>query len=61
MLNALQDLPPEQKQAIVMAYFGSFSQSAIAQELGWPLGTVKKRIRLGLQKLRHFLGQRQGG
>jgi len=41
MLNALQDLPPEQKQAIVMAYFGSFSQSAIAQELGWPLGTVK--------------------
>ena len=61
MLNALQDLPPEQKRAIVMAYFGGFSQSAIAQELGWPLGTVKKRIRLGLQKLRHFLGQWQGG
>jgi len=60
MLNALQDLPAEQKRAIVMAYFGGFSQSAIAQELGWPLGTVKKRIRLGLQKLRHFLGQWQG-
>lgn len=61
MLRALQDLPPEQKRAIVMAYFGGFSQSAIAQELGWPLGTVKKRIQLGLQKLRHFLGQWQGG
>lgn len=60
MLNALQALPAEQKRAIVMAYFGGFSQSAIAQELGWPLGTVKKRIRLGLQKLRHFLGQWQG-
>lgn len=60
MLKALQDLPSEQKRAIVMAYFGGLSQSAIAQELGWPLGTVKKRIRLGLQKLRHFLTQWQG-
>lgn len=60
MLQALHDLPPEQKRAIVMAYFGGFSQSAIAQELGWPLGTVKKRIRLGLQKLRHFLAPWQG-
>jgi RNA polymerase sigma-70 factor, ECF subfamily len=59
LLNALHDLPPEQRRAIVMAYFGGFSQSAIAQELGWPLGTVKKRIRLGLQKLRNFLTQWQ--
>lgn len=60
LLQALHNLPPEQRRAIVMAYFGGFSQSAIAQELGWPLGTVKKRIRLGMQKLRNFLTQWQG-
>ncbi len=60
VLHALHDLPPEQRRAIVMAYFGGFSQSAIAQELSWPLGTVKKRIRLGMQKLRNFLTQWQG-
>lgn len=53
--HAIQALPAEQRRAIVMAYFGGFSQSAIAQQLGWPLGTVKKRIRLGIQKLRDYL------
>lgn len=57
LLNALKSLPAEQRQAIVLAYFGGFSQSSIAERLGWPLGTVKKRVRLGLQKLRTFLGQ----
>jgi RNA polymerase sigma-70 factor (ECF subfamily) len=57
LLNALKSLPTEQRQAIVLAYFGGFSQSSIAERLGWPLGTVKKRVRLGLQKLRTFLGQ----
>jgi RNA polymerase sigma-70 factor, ECF subfamily len=55
MLVALRDLPAEQRRAIVLAYFGGMSQSAIAEQLGWPLGTVKKRLRLGLQKLRAAL------
>jgi RNA polymerase sigma-70 factor, ECF subfamily len=55
ILEALQHLPEEQRQALVLAYFADLSQSTIAEQLNWPLGTVKKRIRLGLQKLRHVL------
>jgi RNA polymerase sigma-70 factor (ECF subfamily) len=55
MLRALQSLPEEQRRVLILAYFGGLSQSAIAEQLAWPLGTVKKRIRLGLQKLRVFL------
>jgi RNA polymerase sigma-70 factor (ECF subfamily) len=60
ILRALQALPAEQRQAIVLAYFGGLSQSAIARQLDWPLGTVKKRIRLGLQKLRTVLRHHEG-
>ena len=55
VLRALQDLPAEQRRVLVLAYFGELSQTTIAQALGWPLGTVKKRVRLGLQKLRAAL------
>ena len=55
VLRALEELPDEQRRALVLAYFGGLSHSAIAQQLGWPLGTVKKRIQLGLQKLRAAL------
>lgn len=55
LLRALHRLPPEQRRVIVLAYFGELSQSAIATYLGVPLGTVKKRIRLGLHKLRAAL------
>jgi RNA polymerase sigma-70 factor (ECF subfamily) len=60
VLHALQGLPAEQRQALVLAYLGGLSQSSIAQSLGWPLGTVKKRIRLGLQKLRAALAAKYG-
>jgi RNA polymerase sigma-70 factor, ECF subfamily len=52
LAGALRDLPREQRDALVLAYFAGLSQSAIARELGIPLGTVKKRMRLGMQKLK---------
>jgi RNA polymerase sigma-70 factor, ECF subfamily len=49
---ALDALPPEQSRVIELAYFGGFSHSEIASMLGTPIGTVKGRMRLGLEKLR---------
>lgn len=56
--RALASLPAEQSHAIELAYFGGFTQSEIAEMLGIPLGTIKGRIRLGLDKLRDELGGR---
>ena len=53
--DALDTLPSEQCQVIELAYFGGFSQSEIAELLETPLGTVKGRMRLGLEKLRGVL------
>lgn len=53
--EGLEQLPGPQKQAIVMAYFQGMTQVEIAQRCGAPLGTVKTRMRLGLQKLRKLL------
>lgn len=52
---ALTGLPPEQREALELGYFGGLSQSEIAERTGQPLGTVKTRMRLALQKLRSQL------
>jgi len=57
---ALAKLSPEQKQALVLAYFGGYTQQQIAELLAQPLGTIKTRIRLALLKLREFLDQEPG-
>jgi RNA polymerase sigma-70 factor (ECF subfamily) len=50
--SLLSQLPPEQAQVIELAFFGGLTHSALAELLNLPLGTVKTRLRLGLQKLR---------
>jgi RNA polymerase sigma-70 factor (ECF subfamily) len=50
--GAMRELPPDQSKVIQLAYFGGFSQSEIARMLGMPLGTVKGRMRLGMEKMR---------
>jgi RNA polymerase sigma-70 factor, ECF subfamily len=49
--EALESLPLEQRLAVELAYFGSYTQPEIAGMMGVPLGTVKGRTRLGLKKL----------
>ena len=53
--EALAALPPEQLRVIELAYFGGFTHTEIASMLDLPLGTVKGRMRLGLEKLRLLL------
>ena len=60
ILEALAQLPFEQRQALALAYFGGYTQSQIAELLAQPLGTIKTRLRLALQKLREFLDEEQG-
>ncbi len=55
--NALDRIPPEQRSLIELAYFGGMTHQRIAEKTGVPLGTVKTRIRTGLQRLRQALDQ----
>lgn len=56
--TALGHLPDEQCRVIELAYFGGFSHSQIADMLEMPIGTVKGRMRLGLEKLRKGLKEK---
>lgn len=55
MQEALESLPTDQRRVVELAYFGGLSQSEIAEHDSTPLGTVKGRMRLGLNKLRTVL------
>ncbi|MEE4188791.1 MAG: sigma-70 family RNA polymerase sigma factor [Roseobacter sp.] len=53
--TALKALPPAQRELIDKAYFGDLTHSEIAAQTGLPLGTIKSRIRLALERLRHTM------
>lgn len=57
--SALAVLPPDQRQVLFMAYFEGYTQTQIAEAIRLPLGTVKTRIRLAMQKLRDLLKDEQ--
>lgn len=57
---ALQSLPAEQRTVLELAYFEGLSQREIAERTGDPLGTVKTRVRLGMEKMALMLGEREG-
>ncbi|RYZ35820.1 MAG: sigma-70 family RNA polymerase sigma factor [Myxococcaceae bacterium] len=56
--EALKQLPPEQREVVMLAYFEGLSQSEISERTGHPLGTVKTRARLALEKLAVLLEER---
>ena len=55
--GALRDLPEDQLKVVQLAYFGGLSHSEIADVLGMPLGTVKGRMRLAMEKMRATLAE----
>jgi len=59
--SALEQLPADQKKSIELAYFSGYTHVEIAQLMGVPLGTVKGRLRIGLQKLKSLLDVRLVG
>ena len=55
LAEAISALPEKQRELIERAYFGDLSHSEIAEETGLPLGTIKSRLRLALERLRHAM------
>jgi RNA polymerase sigma-70 factor (ECF subfamily) len=58
--RALDNLPEDQRTTINLAYFGGLTQTQIAAQMRVPLGTVKGRMRLALEKLREMLANGRG-
>lgn len=61
VLAAFRGLPDEQREVLELGYFQGLSQTEIAEMTGQPLGTVKTRMRLGMQKLREPLSMYREG
>lgn len=59
VLVAMQTIPEEQRLVLELAYYQGLTQSQIAAQTGWSLGTVKTRIRLGLCKLKVALDRQE--
>ena len=55
IMRALETIPEPQRKVIMLAYFEGYSQSEMAEKLDQPLGTIKTRVRLAMQKLRTVL------
>jgi RNA polymerase sigma factor (sigma-70 family) len=55
--EALRRLPPEQREALELGYYGGLTQSELAERLDQPLGTIKSRMFTGLARLRDLLAQ----
>jgi RNA polymerase sigma-70 factor (ECF subfamily) len=55
--HALRSLPAEQAEVVRLSYFSEKPHAEIAGELGLPLGTVKSRLRLAMDRLRNLLGE----
>lgn len=54
---ALKDLPEPQRQALLLAYFGGYTQREVAALVGVPLGTVKTRMAAGMRKMKEALSE----
>lgn len=57
VVDALRTLPENQREAVVLAYWGGLTAEEVARRAAVPLGTAKSRIRLGLAKLRDEFGE----